>query len=86
MSFDVACSGGDANGAWFSGHALTGKPPQTIEVAVGSDAGPALLDLPDDELELGERIVVYELHGVAIVCSRGRGGCCRNVATYRPQS
>jgi hypothetical protein len=78
VSFDVSLHGGEADGAYFSGHALEGR---RVEVAVGSDVGPALLDLPGDALELGEHVVVYELDGLGHVC--GRGGC-HVVASYVP--
>lgn len=82
MTFDVVLESGPAHGAYFSGHALEGLPDR-IEVAVGGLSGPALLDLPDDELELGETVVEYErAGGVGHVCGRGRGGC-RQVVTYR---
>lgn len=83
-AFVVALEGGPATGAWFEGHQLQGDPPPVVEIAVGSDTGPALLDLPDDGLELGERIERYRLRSVGIVCTRGRGRCCQRVATYEP--
>jgi hypothetical protein len=81
-TFDVMCHGGEADGAYSSGHALTGSPPQQISIAVGGDTGPALLDLPDDTVELGEHVVVYELDSIGHIC--GRPGGCRSVAGYTP--
>lgn len=82
-AFDVVLRGGPAHGAYFHGHALE-YPPDRIEVAVGMGESVALLDLPDDALELGEVLVEYErVEGVGIVCTRGRGGCCSRVVTYR---
>lgn len=81
----VALQGGDASGAWFEGHALPEPPPATVEIAIGGEAGPALLDLPDDELELGERLERYAFKSIAIICTRGRRGCCQRVATYVPE-
>jgi len=78
-SFDIVLRGGEADGAYFAGHALRGRMPAQIRIAVGSDVGPALLDLPEDALELGEHVVIYELEGAGHVC--GRGGC-RKVAYY----
>lgn len=80
--FDVLLHGGEADGSLFVGHALEGPPPATIEVAVGGQLGPSLLDLSDDALELDEHVVVYELEGLGYVC--GRPGGCRQVAMYRP--
>jgi hypothetical protein len=85
LSFAVACLGGPANGAWFEGHALEGDPPAQIRIAIGSDGGPALLDLPDDQLELGERVEIYVRRSVGMMCVRGKGRCCNRVATYVPE-
>jgi hypothetical protein len=85
MSFEIALVGGDAHGAWFSGHALTGPPPETIPVAVGICGAAALLDLPDDQLELGERLLTYVLSGTAFVCDSRTNGRSVYVATYVPQ-
>lgn len=79
--FDVAVHGGEADGAYFEDHALTGTPPARIEVAVGGLSEVVLLDLPDDELEFGEHVIVYELDGIGHMCG-GRGGC-RSIARYR---
>ena len=84
MSYAIACLGGEANGARFEGHALPEPPPDEITIAVGGKTGPALLDLPDDELEPGERGETYVLRSSGIICTRGRGGCCSTVATYVP--
>lgn len=83
MTVAIALTGGEANGAWFSDHALEGTPDE-IRIAVGGEAGPALLDLPEDELELGEREVIYRRVSVGHMCSRGRGGSCSNYAIYEP--
>lgn len=81
----IALSGGEADGAWFEDHALEGRPPQTIEVAVGGELGPALLDLPNDLLELDEHVLVYELSSVAFICGRRRSDS-GHVAVYVPPS
>lgn len=79
----IGLTGGEAHGAWFEGHKLDGAP-ETVRVAVGGADGPALLDLPDDELEPGERLVVYRRRSVGHMCGRGRGGRCSQFATYEP--
>jgi hypothetical protein len=81
--FDVACLGGPASGAYFTGHQLAWLP-QRIRVAVRADGGPSLLDLPDDKLEPGERETFYVLQSVGVVCGRRGRGCCR-VASYVPE-
>lgn len=84
MSYAIALTGGEAHGAWFEGHALEGAPDE-IRIAIAIDGRVALLDLPDDDLELGEREVVYRRRSTGIMCTRGgkhRG--CHHVATYEP--
>lgn len=79
----IALTGGEAHGAWFEGHALEGAPDE-IRVAVGGEGGPALLDLPSDQLEIGEHVVTYRRTTVGHMCGRGRGGHCERVASYEP--
>lgn len=83
MTVAIALSGGEANGAWFDGHQLAGAP-DTVRVAIAIDGQISLLDLPDDDLELGERLVVYRRQSIGHMCGRGRGGRCEQFATYVP--
>lgn len=86
MGYAVSLLGGDAHGAWFEGHALPAPPPPHVDVAIGGADGPALLDLPDDELEPGERRVRYVLKSTGFVCRRhGKGRGCSGFATYTPE-
>lgn len=79
----ISLNGGEAHGAWFEGHALEGAPDE-IRVAVGGESGPALLDLPSDQLEIGEHVVTYQRVSLGHICGRGRGGRCGNYAIYEP--
>jgi len=83
-AFAFSLTGGEADGAWFEGHALEGAPEE-IKIAVGGEGGPALLDLPTDQLEIGEHVVVYVRRSTGHICGRGRrGGRCTSYATYEP--
>lgn len=83
MNYAIALTGGEAHGAWFEGHALEGAPDE-IRIAIAIDGRIALLDLPDDDLELGEREVVYRRRSIGHACYRGRGARCVAYATYEP--
>lgn len=86
MSYAVSLLGGEANGAWYEGHALPAPPPPHVDVAIGGPDGPALLDLPEDTLEPGERRVRYVLKSVGHACVRhGKGRGCHAYATYTPE-
>jgi hypothetical protein len=63
-------------------------PPDRVRAVYGGgllgDGPPAVLDLPDDEPEPGEKVEEYRLVSSGIGCIRGRGGCCTYMATYAP--
>lgn len=66
----------------------TWPPPARIRAVYGGgllgDGAPAVLDLPDDELDPGEQLLEYVRVSYGFMCSRGRGNHNPLTALYVP--
>lgn len=86
MTVDWVLIGGPCEGSYEA--TSTWPPPARIRAVYGGgllgDGPPAVLDLPDDGPEPGEKVQEYELRSAGIYCTHRRGRGCVPVATYAP--